>query len=355
MAYKKDYATKERTDHHQELTNLIIKKLEDHLEYQTPWFTCNEAPFNPVTGTKYKGVNRVSLSARGFDDPRFYTFNNVKTLAEETGQELHVKKGSKGAPVFKALQVTFNPNDKTYEFVKSQDEAVETNRDGEGKITFWTMAYAGTVFNGSQIEGLEPYLVRDRPPFQAHEEAEKVIESMKLKGGVELEFHSEGRAYYNPGTDRVSLPHRELFKDDPSFYTTAMHEFTHATGHASRLNRDMTGKFGSASYAKEELTAELGAYFLCSEVGLSYDPSTHDSHAAYVQSWLKALRNDKSYIFKASQSASKAVDYQLDKRDEYIRDMEQQKASSKVYDDMMSKLGKTTREREQQKTIAFIR
>lgn len=356
MAYQKKYSEKERTDHHQELTDLIIKKMEEHLEFKVPWFTCNEAPFNPVTGTKYKGVNRVSLSARGFDDPRFYTFNNVKELAEETGQELHVKKGSKGSPVFKAVQVTFKGNG-TSEIGKPQEETAEVDREdeGDGKVKVWVMAYSGTVFNGSQIEGLEPYQVRDRPAFQVHEEAELVIEAMKAKGGVELEFHNEGKAYYQPRLDRVVLSNRELFIDDASFYATAMHELTHATGHPSRLNRDMTGKFGTPSYAKEELTAELGAYFLCSELGLQYDSSNHDAHAAYVQNWLQALRNDKHYIFKASQNASKAVEYQLGKRDEYVRDLEQQKTTSKVYDDMIAKLGGTTRERDQQRTVALSR
>ncbi|KAB0640627.1 DUF1738 domain-containing protein [Burkholderia stagnalis] len=354
MAYKKEYATKEKIDHYQELTDALIKKMEDHLEFQTPWFTCNEAPFNPVTGTRYRGVNSVSLAARGFDDPRFYTFNNVKALAEETEQNLFVKKGSKGSPVYKAVQVTFNPNGKN-EIGKPEDEAVEMENDGDGTAKIWVMAYAGTVFNGSQIEGLEPYQVRDRPPFQVYEAAEQVIDAMRVKGGVEIEFHNEGKAYYRPSADRVVLPNRELFKSDAAFYTVALHELGHATGHKSRLDRDQTGKFGTPSYAKEELVAELSSYFMGAEIGLPYDSATHEGHAAYVQNWLQALKNDKRFIFKASQAAAKSADYQLAKRDEYVRDLEQQKTTHKVLDNMMAKLGRTIGEREQERGIALSR
>ncbi len=352
MAYynkNKNEENKERKDRFQELTDKLIKRLEDDINYEKPWFVCNEAPFNPVTGTKYRGINFVSLLENGYDDPRFFTFNNIKSLAEETGQKLHVRKGEHGSPVFKAVQI---------EIKAKKDGEVEIGSDeGEGKekAKIWVLAYSGTVFNGSQIEGLEPYQFRERPAFQQQEEAEKVIEAMKAKGGVDLHFHSEGKAFYQPGGDRVVLPHRELFKNDALFYRTALHEFGHSTGHPSRLNRDQTGEFGSAKYAREELVAELSSYFMGAELGLPYDGRTHDNHAAYVKSWLQALKNDKSFIVKASQAAAKSVDFQLTKRDEYVKDLEQQKTTSKAYDDMMAKLGKTTREREQQKTVALSR
>ncbi|AQQ43291.1 ArdC family protein [Burkholderia cenocepacia] len=356
---KKTSEPREKKDHFQELTDKLIQRLEDDIKYEKPWFICNEAPFNPVTGTKYRGVNFVSLTQNGFDDPRFYTFNNIKSLAEETGQKLHVRKGEHGSPVFKAVQIEIKAHGGDGELVEigSPLEPKEgEGQDGEKKAKIWVLAYSGTVFNGSQIEGLEPYQYRERPAFQQQEEAEKVIEAMRVKGGVDLRFHSNGQAYYQPGADRVVLPNRELFKNDALFYRTALHEFGHSTGHPSRLNRDQTGQFGSEKYAREELVAELSSYFMGAELGLPYDGKTHENHAAYVKSWLAALKNDKSFIIKASQAAAKSVDYQLARRDEYVRDLEQQKTTHKVLDNMMAKLGvehKATRE--QERTVAFSR
>ncbi|MBU9434111.1 zincin-like metallopeptidase domain-containing protein [Burkholderia multivorans] len=345
MAYNnknKGTEKKERKDHFQELTDKLIQRLEDDIKYEKPWFVCNEAPFNPVTGTRYRGVNFVSLTQNGYDDPRFYTFNNIKTLAEETGQNLHVRKGEHGSPVFKAVQIEVKARGGEGEVVEigsPLDSKESEGQDGEKKAKIWVLAYSGTVFNGSQIEGLEPYQYRERPPFEAQEEAEKVIEAMRVKGGVDVQFHSNGQAYYQPGADRVVLPERELFKNDALFYRTALHEFGHSTGHPSRLNRDQTGQFGSEKYAREELVAELSSYFMGAELGLPYDGKTHENHAAYVKSWLAALKNDKSFIIKASQAAAKSVDYQLAKRDEYVLERDQANKIEKVCANMLSKLG----------------
>lgn len=350
MAYNnknKGTEKKERKDHFQELTDKLIQRLEDDIKYEKPWFVCNEAPFNPVTGTRYRGVNFVSLTQNGYDDPRFYTFNNIKTLAEETGQNLHVRKGEHGSPVFKAVQIEVKARGGEGEVVEigsPLDSKESEGQDGEKKAKIWVLAYSGTVFNGSQIEGLEPYQYRERPPFEAQEEAEKVIEAMRVKGGVDVQFHSNGQAYYQPGADRVTLPHRELFKNDALFYRTALHELGHSTGHPSRLNRDQTGQFGSATYAREELVAELSSYFMGAELGLPYDGKTHENHAAYVKSWLQALKNDKSFIIKASQAAAKSVDFQLAKRDEYVRELDQANKIDKVCANMLSKLGQQVKQ-----------
>jgi antirestriction protein ArdC len=106
-------------------------------------------------------------------------------------------------------------------------------------------------------------------------------------------------------TDTISLPTKTSFKDEASYYATALHEIIHWTGHNSRLNRLTATKFGSSEYAEEELVAELGAAFLCSELGI--DGQTQ--HPEYIKSWLKTLKNDKRFIFKASKAASEAVAY----------------------------------------------
>ena len=149
--YKKNTERVEK-DHQQELTNKLIATMEESkaLNWEKPWFTCNQLPYNPETGTKYKGINAVSLMTAQFDDPRFLTFKNVQDLAKREGKDIHVKKGAKGITVFKAVQVTFG-------------EKGDVQDETDSSRTFWKMAYAGTVFNASQIEGIEPLQAMPTP------------------------------------------------------------------------------------------------------------------------------------------------------------------------------------------------
>jgi antirestriction protein ArdC len=104
------------------------------------------------------------------------------------------------------------------------------------------------------------------------------------------------------------MPDLQTFRDAESYYAVLAHETTHATRHESRLDRDLGRKrFGDAGYAMEELCAEIGAAFLCADLGIT--PETRDDHAAYIQSWLKVLKDDKRAIFTAASHAQKAADF----------------------------------------------
>jgi antirestriction protein ArdC len=295
----------ELKDHQLELTEKIIESMEQSkaLNWERPWFVCNELPYNPVTGTKYKGINIVSLMTAKFDDPRFMTFKNVEELAQKTGNAIHVKKGAKGIPVFKAVQVVFADKD------SGDSEGEEL-----GAKSFWKMKYAGTVFNASQIEGLEPYVKRDKAAG-SHEEFDHLVEALKAKTNLKIEHSEIGRAYYSPSEHLVHMPNKEKFKSLESYMDTALHEFGHSTGPA--LGRDMSGGKGTAAYAKEELVAELSSVFMAAEIGVSHDIRRHENHAAYLDSWLQALKNDKSLIFSAAQKASKATEYQMSHLETY--------------------------------------
>lgn len=313
MATKlKDFSNKygEVKDHQQELTDKIIARLEEAttnldkgLDWEKPWFSCSELPFNPVTGTRYKGINIISILSSGFDDPRVYTYNNIQELNKQNGTSLHIKKGEKGTPVYKAVQVS-SSKDKDK---KSGDEESQSD-DVAGVKTFWKMAYAGTVFNGSQIEGLEAYIKRNNqvePSLAVQELTQALIE----RTGLKVEHSEVGRAYFQPSANKVHMPLREKFKSSNHYMDTLLHELVHATGPA--LGRDMSGDKNSASYAKEELVAELGSIFMSAQLGISHDSKSHENHAAYMKSWLSALKNDKNFIFWAAQKASKSVEYQM--------------------------------------------
>lgn len=303
MATKlKEFSNKygELKDHQQELTNKTIEIMEKSLKWDTPWFSCSELPFNPVTGTKYKGINIISTLASGFDDPRFYTYNNIQELNKQNESSLHIKKGAKGTPIFKAVQVSFSDK-------KSGEEGIQSD-DGSDVKTVWKRKLAGFVFNGSQIEGLEPYIKRNNhvePTLAVQELTQALIK----RTGLKVEHSEVGRAYFQPSANKVHMPLPAKFKSSGAYMDTLLHEFGHATGPA--LGRDMSGDKNSAGYAKEELVAELSSIFMSAELGIPHDAKLHENHAAYMKSWLSALKNDKNFIFSAAQKASKATEYQM--------------------------------------------
>jgi len=305
-----EYETK---DHHQELTNKIIALMEESkkLNWEKPWFTCKELPYNPMTGTQYKGVNVISLMASGFDDPRFLTFKGVQEMSAKTGVEMRVKKGAKGTPVFKAVNVVFKEG--------GQDSGETEPAQPGAARSFWKMVYAGTVFNASQIEGMEPYKVRENIVVD-HEEVKALTQALIARTGLQVVHSEMGRAYYSPAEHKVHMPNEEMFKSPQAYYDTLLHEYGHSTGPA--LKRDMSGGKGSDSYAKEELVAELCSTFMGAELGLPHDPKTHENHVAYLESWLSALKNDKNFIFAAASKASKATEYQMTHLKEHKLDLE---------------------------------
>jgi antirestriction protein ArdC len=287
----------EMKDHHQILTDRIIEKMEESIKFEKPWFNCDMFPYNPVTKTVYKGVNVISLLANGFDDPRFLTFNNIQTLSKELGTPILIKKDEKGTSIFKAVKRTFVTEDKdTQEKVSS---------------SYWQYVYAGKVFNASQLTGMPPLPAPKGEPFKTEEEVEKILKAMCEETGLKFEHRKQDRAYYQPTSDTICIPPKESFKSPMFYYSTLMHELGHSTGHEKRLNRKLTGQFQSPEYAYEELIAELSAYYMGATLNLPYDSKTHDNHAGYLKSWIKALKDDKNMIFKAASQASKAVAFQI--------------------------------------------
>ena len=247
-------------------------------------------PINYRTKREYSGVNVLLLlgevHARGLERNEWLTFKQALELGAK------VKKGAKGVMgVFCKMLPKKGPADAPQE---------DGNAPGMAAMLkpFW-------VFNVADIEGL-PEVVQERPTFEPMEEAERLL----LASGADITWDGL-RAFYQTDTDTIHLPTRERFTKPVNAYAVALHELTHWTGHASRLARDFSGRFGDESYAFEELVAELGSAFLVGRLGL--EGARLENHANYVQSWLKVLRNDKSAIFTASRSASAAYHFILQK------------------------------------------
>jgi antirestriction protein ArdC len=169
------------------------------------------------------------------------------------------------------------------------------------------------VFNLDQVTRIKKPDIGGLPAFQPIKEAEEI--SAKYQAQIEV-IHRGNRAFYRPSTDSVHMPERETFDNPESYYSTLFHEFTHSTGHESRLNRNgivETHFFGDEIYSKEELVAEMGAAMLCGIVGI--ENKTIRNSASYIQSWLGKLRDDKKLVVYAAAAAQKAADFILGRQD----------------------------------------
>jgi antirestriction protein ArdC len=285
----------EKQDVYSRVTNKIIADLErGNLTWLQPWQSGHAAgeiskPLRAI-GKPYQGINVLMLWAsaleQGFDCPIWLTY---KQAAELGGQ---VRKGEKGSLVVYADRFT-------------RTEANDKGEDVETSIPFMK---GYTVFNAQQIDNLPAHFTaRTEPqhgqPVEHIEQAERFFTAT----GANIQ-HGGNRAYYSPDRDMVQMPEIQSFQDAEGYYATLAHEMTHWTRHPSRLDRDLGRKrFADAGYAMEELVAEIGAAFLCADLGIT--PETREDHAAYVASWLKVLKDDKRAIFTAASHAQRAVDH----------------------------------------------
>src|ERR1019366_3861370 len=165
---------------------------------------------------------------------------------------------------------------------------------------------SSSVFNVEQIEGLPAHYTAQAASVPNPEARVAAGERFAAATGAVIR-HGGDRAYYAPQEDAVQMPPFETFRDAGSYYATLLHELTHWTGHSSRLARDLRNRFGDEAYAAEELIAELGAAFLCADLGIALEP--REDHASYLAVWLKVLRADSRAIFTAAAQAQRAADY----------------------------------------------
>lgn len=280
---------KPHRDLYQETTDRLIAALEAGTRpWQRDWLTTGE----PIrsTGQAYRGINFILLSltaqSAGYTHPRWITFKQAQELGG------NVRKGERGTPIvfFKKLEVAAGEG------------------AGEDERRSIPMMRGYTVFNVEQCDGLADRfplpVIADLPAKQRDEQAEATL---RATGATIKEGGNS--AFYSPATDHIQLPAFEAFQSTGGFLATLAHELVHWTGAKHRLARDMSGGFGSANYAREELVAEMGAAFIGARLGIAGDH--FDNHAAYLANWLQVLRTDKKAIFKAAAAAQLAADHIL--------------------------------------------
>jgi len=266
------------------VTDRIIQQLEQgKIPWRKPWGGIEGGAISGTTGKPYSLLNQMILSKPGV----YFTFNQIQK------QGGNVRKGEKSQMVVFWKQIP----------VKEQNSLT-----GEVKETFVPMLRYYNVFHIDQCKGMS-YTAATQDEPRTNADAESIIGAYLDRSGVELIQRISDEAYYSPSRDCVVLPLTEQFGSMAEYYSTAFHELAHSTGHYSRLDRlRATAHFGSESYSKEELVAEITAAALMNHTGLE-TKGTFRNSAAYVQNWLSALRNDKRLIVSASGAASKAFDY----------------------------------------------
>ena len=287
-------------DLYTEVTNQIITALEaGTTPWACPWDREHGSlmPTNLTTGRRYRGINVLLLNLRqiagGFPTNRWLTFQQAHMLGA------HVRRGESGTRIvfFKLLErddISAPDGVNVGRFHAANDEPSR-------KVIPLLRSF--TVFNEAQVEGLPAHLTWPPTP-QPEGDAHAAAEALLAQSGAVIQ-HGGSRAFYSPSLDLIQMPPAEFFVSFERYYSTALHELTHWTGHPGRCGRTLANRQHIEAYAFEELVAEMGSAFLSSHCGLQ--GQLH--HASYIASWLEALRNDKRLVFSAASLAQKAVDF----------------------------------------------
>lgn len=268
---------------YESVTNSIIREMEaGTVPWVKPWKTPrghgSVMPHNVATGRAYSGINIPLLW--GAADEKGYTSHEWMTFQQARMRAATVRKGENGT------QIVF-----TKQLLKKEDD--EEKR--------FSILRTYNVFNVAQIDGLPaPQEVEELPEPARHERAEAFIKA------TNAQFKNGGdKACYVPSQDFIAIPYQGFFIHHEAFYAVALHELGHWTGAKPRLDRDLTGRFGTKAYAAEELVAEMTAAFLCAHLDLKGELR----HASYISNWIELLKEDSQAIFTAASLASKAAEY----------------------------------------------
>lgn len=272
------------------VTERIIEQLENGIiPWEKPWTGVRCGAFNRVSKKSYSLLNQMLLKHEG----EYATFKQWSDLGG------HIRKGEKSEMVvfWKVLPVE------------------EEQKDGSKIVKQIPLLRYYNVFHISQVDGVEPLKQEELHDIEPIEKAESVLTDYWTRENIKVEHIKGNDAYYSPSLDMIRLPLFEQFKDANEYYSTAFHESVHSTMKESRCNRAEERKnklvaFGSEEYSKEELVAELGSASLMNIIGIETKKSFRNS-TAYVQSWIRVLKNDVKFIVSASSKAEKAVNYIL--------------------------------------------
>ena len=283
-----------RRDHYAEVTAQITAALEAGTPpWRQPWDSGKAGgpmmPQNASTGAHYRGVNTLILGmspvALASGDPRWATYRQ----AAERGWQ--VRKGSRGTTGFFYKRIEIGDRD--------------SDGDDVGR-KFVPVLRAFTLFHASQIDVIPPYVAPD--PGEAPWRTPEAAATIARNSGAVIRTGGD-RAFYSPSTDHIQMPPIAAFRSPAAYASVLLHELSHYSGHATRLNRDLSGRFGSAEYSREEYRAEISQCMVCAT--LEIEDCDWTNSASYVANWVAILRNDRREIFRAASDAQRIADYLL--------------------------------------------
>ena len=297
-----------KNEYREELAESFANILEEKgLNWKKEWRGAGGgAPFNGITKANYKGCNSFWLSLvsmmRGYNDPRWVTMVQIMDNDKKyhPGEKWHLKKGSTASYVEYWYPFDLK-NKKALTWEQYSDELKSGRKETEFKLSTRYTA----VFNACDIEGMPELPQFYNPNVSVDELVTKLSDAMK----VQIINDGGNRAYYSPHQDMIHLPKPENFTGTYAYNATALHEFGHSTGHPSRLNRPQGGFFGSEEYAYEELVAEMCSCFMGVNLSTEATPEHIENHKAYVQSWIKEIRDKPESLIRAIKDAQQAASY----------------------------------------------
>lgn len=321
---------KDKTEYRQQLAEDFASLLDEKgLDWHQEWSSKITAPYNAITRAHYRGNNYFNLSLialrNGYTDPRWVTMVQImdKNQKYHSGQKWHLRKGSKAAWVeywfpYDLVEKQAVTWEQYHKLLKSEER-----QEDEFRIS----AKYTPVYNASLVDGIPPL------PEAEHSGPEiapdELVNRLSTNMGVPIYNDGGNRAFYRPSEDAIHLPLAQSFENEYAYNATALHELAHSTGHPSRLNREQSGGFGSASYGYEELIAEMTACFMGVSLSATASEQHIKNHKAYVQGWAKNIRADPNLLIHAIKDAQSAAQY-MDWKAELITDIEYAKSKGQV-------------------------
>ena len=291
----------------QMLIDKYIEALErDEIPFEYGWYSY-DTPQNAITGREYSGVNAMLLSYVAYDmqleGNRWCTFNQIadKDGKYHPNEKWHLKKGSQSIPV--EYWYVYNITEKKKYSIQEYNKAIKEGNYTDADFIWRVKTF--NVFHESCIEGIQPP-EKYRPEVQI--DRLDVIDKLIVNLNVKYEEKGD-KAYYSPILDKVVIPPYNHFKSEYDYCSTQLHELCHATGHNSRLNRNISNEFGSEEYAREEMRAEISSSMLSAELGIPVSEVNTENHLSYVQSWIAVLKSDPNELFRAIKDADEIIDY----------------------------------------------
>ena len=276
------------------VTERIIEQLENGvIPWQKPWTGTKSGAYNRVSRKPYSILNQMLLQHSG----EYATF---KQWNEAGG---HIRKFAKSEIVtFWKIQL-----------IEEEEEDGTKVKKQSPLLRYYH------VFHISQVDGVEPKEKIELQELEPIEEAERVKREYMDREHLKIYEKITDKAFYTPTFDYIEIPCKEQYKNVEEFYSTLFHEMVHSTGYYKRLNRLESGAsagFGSETYSKEELTAEIGSAMSLNRLGIE-TTRTFSNSTAYIQNWLQVLKNDNKFIVSASSKSEKAVKYIFNENTEF--------------------------------------